>query len=51
MTETELELAQALNDLLDGIVYAEDIVRATGMSLIRAEQILTTYYKVIRMLQ
>lgn len=44
MTDLEKNLFEMLDDILDGIVYTEDLVRMTGLSEERCEEILTDYY-------
>lgn len=47
MTELEKKLFEMLDDILDGIVYAEDLERMTGLSKERCEEILNTYYSML----
>lgn len=45
MTDLEKKLFEMLDDILDGIVYFEDLVRMTGLSENRCQQILHDYYE------
>lgn len=44
MTDLEKKLFEMLHDILDGVVYPEDLRYTTGLSLERCEEILNTYY-------
>lgn len=46
MTELEKKLFEMLDDILDGIIFPEDLVRITGLPLERCEEILNTYYAI-----
>lgn len=46
MTDLEKKLFEMLDDILDGTVYAEDLVRITGLSKDRCQEILEDYWKV-----
>ena len=46
MTELEKKLFEMLDDILDGIVFAQDLVRITGLSEERSEEIISDYYEI-----
>jgi len=45
MTDLEKQLFAMLVSILDGMVYAEDLQRMTGLSKKRCEEIINDYWK------
>jgi len=46
MTDLEKKLFLMLDDLLDGLYCANDLVRITGLSKERCEEIINEYWKI-----